>query len=132
MAARSHITCHVLNTHAGTPAAHLPCALTIHSITSGPPKLHAAKETVLSDSSLPLTFTSTTDADGRVSSWGPASPSASASPCAHTTFAQFSEQIDAHFTTPEAKEGLRIVASVRIMGVEEFYRARGVESFWPE
>ncbi len=49
------ITCHVLDTTLGRPAPRIPVSLTLHDAPS-------------------LTFTATTDADGRVTSWTPSSP----------------------------------------------------------
>ncbi|KZZ88872.1 transthyretin domain-containing protein [Ascosphaera apis ARSEF 7405] len=133
---RDHITCHVLNTHNGTPGANLPCYLTIHSITSNRGKLDISNETIFDANALPLRFAATTNQDGRVSSWS-ALPSSSSDENGQgrgqgTSFRSFSEYISSTFTTPEAKESLRFVVSVKIAGVDEFYRAQGVESFWPE
>lgn len=50
--ARDPITCHVLNTLTGTPAANLPCTLTL-----------------LSGSTQSDSFTATTDSDGRIKAW---------------------------------------------------------------
>ena len=49
--ARDPITCHVLNTLTGTPAANLPVTLTLLSGIT------------------PIEFTATTNADGRVGQW---------------------------------------------------------------
>ncbi|KAF2250006.1 hydroxyisourate hydrolase [Trematosphaeria pertusa] len=54
------ITCHVLDTTLGRPAASIPVTLTLHN----PP----------SSLSSPLVFAATTNADGRVTSWTPSSP----------------------------------------------------------
>ncbi|KAA8646244.1 hypothetical protein EYZ11_000583 [Aspergillus tanneri] len=53
---RDPITCHVLNTLTGTPAANLPVTLTLLSSPSG---------------QSPISFRATTDADGRVKNWTP-------------------------------------------------------------
>jgi 5-hydroxyisourate hydrolase len=58
------ITCHVLDTTIGKPAANIPVTLTLHN----PPS-----------SSTPLRFTTQTNGDGRVTSWAPSSPFASQS-----------------------------------------------------
>lgn len=63
MAARDPITCHVLNTLTGTPAANLPVTLTLMSSSTS--------------SSNPVTFRATTTADGRVANWTPVGGSAS-------------------------------------------------------
>ncbi|KAF9729562.1 transthyretin domain protein (hydroxyisourate hydrolase) [Paraphaeosphaeria minitans] len=55
------ITCHVLDTSLGRPASSIPVTLTLHN----PPS---------SLSSSGLTFSGTTNADGRVTSWAPSSP----------------------------------------------------------
>lgn len=55
------ITCHVLDTSVGRPAASIPVTLTLHNPPSS-----------LSPSG--LTFTGTTNADGRVTSWKSSSP----------------------------------------------------------
>ncbi|KAH8692656.1 hypothetical protein BGW36DRAFT_302760 [Talaromyces proteolyticus] len=56
--ARDPITCHVLNTLTGTPAANLPCTLSLFSGT-------AVRDT----------FHATTDSDGRIKNWVPSSSS---------------------------------------------------------
>jgi len=61
--ARDPITCHVLNTLTGTPAANLPVTLTLMSSSTS--------------SSNPVTFQATTNADGRVANWTPVGGSAS-------------------------------------------------------
>ena len=63
MAARDPITCHVLNTLTGTPAANLPVTLMLLSAPESP--------------SSPVTFHATTNADGRVAKWTPAGGAAS-------------------------------------------------------
>lgn len=55
------ITCHVLDTSLGRPAASIPVTLTLHN----PPS---------SLSSSGLAFSGTTNADGRVTSWTSSSP----------------------------------------------------------
>jgi 5-hydroxyisourate hydrolase len=55
------ITCHVLDTTLGRPAASIPVTLTLHNPPSS-----------LSQSG--LTFSGTTNSDGRVTSWTPSSP----------------------------------------------------------
>ncbi|KAL4810267.1 hypothetical protein BDV18DRAFT_156636 [Aspergillus unguis] len=99
---RDPITCHVLNTLSGTPAANLPVTLTLLSNPS-------------SSSTQNPTFTATTNADGRVANWTPASSSASvpsllASLPAHDTKTNWSVRFE----------------------VGPWYEAQGVESFWPE
>ncbi|KAF2005950.1 Hydroxyisourate hydrolase [Amniculicola lignicola CBS 123094] len=55
------ITCHILDTTLGRPASSIPVLLTLQNPHSS-----------LSSSS--LTWTATTNADGRVTSWAPSSP----------------------------------------------------------
>ncbi|KAL1987882.1 hypothetical protein VTN96DRAFT_1866 [Rasamsonia emersonii] len=62
---RDPITCHVLNTLTGTPAANLPCTLTLLSPTQ-------SGETA--------TFHATTDSDGRIKTWTPSSSSSTTVP----------------------------------------------------
>ncbi|RAL01672.1 hydroxyisourate hydrolase [Aspergillus ibericus CBS 121593] len=99
---RDPITCHVLNTLTGTPAANLPVTLTL---LSGP-----------STSQDPLTFRATTDADGRVKTWDPTSASSQSVP-----------GILAGLPAADSKTNW----SVRF-DVGPWYEAQGVESFWPE
>ncbi|KAF1837676.1 Hydroxyisourate hydrolase [Decorospora gaudefroyi] len=56
------ITCHVLDTTLGRPGANIPVTLTYHGTTTSP-----------SSTSPPPTFTATTNADGRITSWTPQS-----------------------------------------------------------
>ncbi|KAJ9309723.1 hypothetical protein DTO217A2_674 [Paecilomyces variotii] len=100
--ARDPITCHVLNTLTGTPAANLPVTLTL--LTS------------ISSSQSPVTFHATTDSDGRVKMWTPASSGSA------TVSALLSS-----LPAPDSKTSW----SVRFE-VGPWYEAQGVESFWPE
>lgn len=100
--ARDPITCHVLNTLTGTPAANLPVTLTLLTSTSS--------------SQTPVTFRATTDSDGRVKTW------TSVSSGSTTVSALLSS-----LPTPESKTNW----SVRFE-VGPWYEAQGVESFWPE
>ncbi|KAL5357746.1 hypothetical protein BJX96DRAFT_172817 [Aspergillus floccosus] len=99
---RDPITCHVLNTLSGTPAANLRVTLTL---LSGP-------DTVQS----PLTYTATTDADGRVKNWAPLVGHSATVPAVLSAL-----------PTPDSKTNW----SVRFE-VGPWYEAQGVESFWPE
>lgn len=58
---KAPITCHVLDTTLGRPAASIPVTLTLHN----PPSSLSASG---------LTFRGTTNADGRVTAWEPSSP----------------------------------------------------------
>ncbi|GAQ36420.1 hypothetical protein AtubIFM55763_001263 [Aspergillus tubingensis] len=102
---RDPITCHVLNTLTGTPAANLPVTLTLLSAPS-------------SSSQSPITFQATTDADGRVKNWEPTTTSSSASSV---------PAILSALPTADSKTNW----SVRF-DVGPWYEAQGVESFWPE
>ncbi|PYH97283.1 transthyretin domain protein [Aspergillus ellipticus CBS 707.79] len=99
---RDPITCHILNTLTGTPAANLPVTLTL---LSGP-----------SNSQSPISFRATTDADGRVKSWDPATASATSVPTVLSAL-------------PAADS--KTNWAVRFE-VGPWYEAQGIESFWPE
>ncbi|OJJ76112.1 hypothetical protein ASPBRDRAFT_51774 [Aspergillus brasiliensis CBS 101740] len=103
---RDPITCHVLNTLTGTPAANLPVTLTLLSAASS------------SSSQSPITFSATTDADGRVKNWEPTTTSSSAS------------SVPAILSALPAADS-KTNWSVRFE-VGPWYEAQGVESFWPE
>lgn len=110
--ARDPITCHVLNTLTGTPAANLPCTLTLLS-------------------NEPYTFKATTDSDGRIKTW-----SASSKPGAGITVSN----ILADLPSPDSKSNWSIRFDVgpwfESQGIESFWpevevkftvRGRGVE-----
>ncbi|KAB8232819.1 hydroxyisourate hydrolase [Aspergillus alliaceus] len=99
---RDPITCHVLNTLSGTPAANLPVTLTLLSAPSS--------------SQSPISFRATTDADGRVKNWTPVT---TASP-----------PVPAILSSLPAADS-KTHWSVRFE-VGPWYEAQGVESFWPE
>lgn len=99
---RDPITCHVLNTLTGTPAANLPVTLTL---LSGP-----------STGQSPVSFRATTDADGRVKSWTPEAATSTTAPAVLSAL-------------PAADS--KTNWSVRFE-VGPWYEAQGVESFWPE
>lgn len=112
MAELDHITCHVLNTHNGAPAANLRCKLAIDSIqhTNG----FAAQS-----------FTATTDANGRVSTWASTEARGGAA-----TVNQLLEEGQEGEQKDSSKACFR--CTLRIEGVDDFYRSQGVDSFWPE
>ncbi|RAH81382.1 Hydroxyisourate hydrolase [Aspergillus japonicus CBS 114.51] len=101
------ITCHVLNTLTGTPAANLPVTLTLLSSPTG-----AAEE--------PPTFRATTNADGRVAIWEPLATTGSSQ-------AQSVPAILAALPAPDSKTNWAVRFEVG-----PWYEAQGVESFWPE
>ncbi|KAJ5239480.1 hypothetical protein N7468_004099 [Penicillium chermesinum] len=103
MAARDPITCHVLNTLTGTPAANLPVTLTLLSAPASP--------------SSPVTFHATTNGDGRVAKWTPTS--------AATTLSV--PEILAALPTGDSKTNWAVRFEVG-----PWYEAQGIESFWPE
>lgn len=105
--ARDPITCHVLNTLTGTPAATLPCTLTL--LSSDNAAKNAATE---------HTFTATTDSDGRIKTW---SPSIASSDSKTVT------SILQSLPTPDSETNW----SIRF-DVGPWFEAQGVESFWPE
>lgn len=103
MAARDPITCHVLNTLTGTPAANLPVTLTLLTAPASP--------------SSPVSFRATTNADGRVAKWTPVGgPSSTSVP-------------DILAALPAA--GSKTNWAVRFE-TGPWYEAQGIESFWPE
>jgi 5-hydroxyisourate hydrolase len=98
--ARPPITCHVLDTSIGRPAANIPVTLSLYtSSASATTTLH--------------TFTSTTNSDGRVTSWTPAS-----SPSSSDLRSVFDAQGD-------QKWSLRF-------DTDAYFEQRGIESFYPE
>lgn len=105
--ARDPITCHVLNTLTGTPAANLPVTLTLLSPVSGSQN----------QSQSPISFHATTDSDGRVKTWTATATTSAASVSAVLA------------SLPGADS--RTNWSVRFE-VGPWYEAQGVESFWPE
>jgi 5-hydroxyisourate hydrolase len=62
--AKPPITCHVLDTTIGRPAASIPVTLTLHPSSS-----------TTTTSAAPAHYTALTNADGRVTSWAPADAS---------------------------------------------------------
>lgn len=102
--ARDPITCHVLNTLTGTPAANLPVTLTLLSSPSA-------------QTQSPLSYHAATDADGRVKNWTPASSSTAA------PVPEFLAALPAVDSTTSW--------SIRF-DVGPWYAAQGVECFWPD
>jgi 5-hydroxyisourate hydrolase len=88
------ITCHILDTSIGRPASSVPVTLTLLSAS-------------------PLTFTSTTTSDGRVTSWSPSTP-----------FSTLSLE-QAFMTEGDTRWSLRF-------DTEEYFKERGVQTFFPE
>lgn len=105
--ARDPITCHVLNTLTGTPAANLPCTLTLLS-----------SDNATQNATTENTFTATTDSDGRIKTWSPSSSSSESK-----TVPSILQSLPA----PDSKTNW----SIRF-DVGPWFEAQGVESFWPE
>lgn len=93
------ITCHVLDTTLGKPASSIPVLLTLLNPSS--------------TSSTPLKFSATTNADGRVTAWAPASPFSN-----QTLEEVFHEQGDKKYSLTFDTEG--------------YFGGRGVNTFFPE
>lgn len=102
----SPITCHVLNTLSGTPAAGLSATLTLIS------PLPSQRESTGHAAPL-LAFTATTNNDGRVKEWTP------------STSRTLQDVIG------EYKDGERTAWSIKF-NVGEWYEGQNIESFWPE
>lgn len=96
------ITCHVLDTTLGKPAANIPVTLTLHNPSSS-----------TFSTSTPLRFTAQTNADGRVISWANASP--------------FSAQSLDEVFVQEGDQKYSLT-----FDTEEYFGARGVKTFFPE
>jgi 5-hydroxyisourate hydrolase len=94
------ITCHVLDTTIGRPGASIPVVLTLLNPST-------------SSSSDPLKFRATTNADGRVTSWTPASPFSS-----QTLEDVFHEQGDKKYSLT--------------FDTERYFGDKGVKTFFPE
>lgn len=99
---RDPLTCHVLNTLTGTPAANLPVTLTLLSAPS--------------TSQTPVVYNAVTNSDGRVANWTPANGSTSTVPA-------FLSSLPA----PDSKTSWAISFKVG-----PWYESQGVECFWPE
>ncbi|KAM0114814.1 hypothetical protein ACP6JC_008668, partial [Aspergillus fumigatus] len=102
---RDPITCHVLNTLSGTPAANLPVTLTFLGSSNGN-----------NASQSPITFNATTDADGRVKNW-------TATAATATTVSGVLSSLP----TADSKTNWAVRFEVG-----PWYAAQGIESFWPE
>ncbi|EUC27765.1 hypothetical protein COCCADRAFT_57132, partial [Bipolaris zeicola 26-R-13] len=101
--AKPPITCHVLDTTIGRPAANIPVTLT----------LHPSPSSSSSTSSSTLTFTATTNSDGRVTAWTPSTPFSSTT--LSEAFAQAGDQ----------RYGLTF-------DTEAYFGQRGIATFFPE
>ncbi|KAH7093513.1 hypothetical protein FB567DRAFT_515485 [Paraphoma chrysanthemicola] len=103
------ITCHVLDTTIGKPASNIPVTLTLHN----PPSTTTPNPI---PTSTPLSFTSTTNADGRVTSWTPSAP--------------------APFTTAPTLEDVFQAPGDQMYSLsfdtEGYFGERGIKTFFPE
>ena len=102
--ARDPVTCHVLNTLTGTPAANLPVTLTLLS--------------PIGSNQNPISFQAATDSDGRVKSWTTATAASGSTSVA---------QLLSSLPSADSKTNW----AVRFQ-VGPWYESQGVESFWPE
>jgi 5-hydroxyisourate hydrolase len=100
------VTCHVLNTLSGTPAAGLKATLSLLAPTNPSESQGGAPQPTVS-------FFALTNDDGRVKEWEP------------TSGQTLSATMDA-FT-----QGERIPWSIKFE-IGAWYEDQGVESFWPE
>ncbi|KAM5436008.1 putative hydroxyisourate hydrolase [Microsporum canis] len=115
MADKDPITCHVLNTYTGLPGAGISCSLTLTNYEGKP------TSTSTSTTNKQPTFTAITDADGRVKNWSSEGDSISVS----SVLAQLPDR--------PASNTARSTWSLRLSGVDEWYREQGVQDcFWPE
>lgn len=115
---RPFITCHVLDTVAGRPAADMRTKLTL--LTPLPPSSAARTST---------SFLATTNSDGRVTAWTPNPADESSSTTTTTLDATISE---AKKTLPQSSESeapQQLVWSITFQS-GEYYGAG--KTFWPE
>ncbi|EMD86350.1 hypothetical protein COCC4DRAFT_135643 [Bipolaris maydis ATCC 48331] len=100
--AKPPITCHVLDTTIGRPAANIPVTLTLYPSSSS------------SSTTTTLTFTATTNTDGRVTAWTPSTPFSS------TTLAEAFAQAEG-----DQRYGLTF-------DTEAYFGDKGIATFFPE
>ncbi|CAA9956421.1 5-hydroxyisourate hydrolase [Pyrenophora teres f. maculata] len=96
------ITCHILDTTLGRPAPSIPVTLTLHNPSS------------TTSTTTPLKFTSTTNTDGRVTAWEPATPFSSLT--LHDAYA--AQEGDASFSLT--------------FDTGAYFHQRGIAAFFPE
>ncbi|KAL4926301.1 hydroxyisourate hydrolase [Aspergillus undulatus] len=111
---RDPITCHVLNTLTGTPAANLPVILTLLSTPSNP-------------SAQDVAFIATTNADGRVANWAPLSNSTDESTAQSQSASATVAEVLSTLPASDSKTNWALT-----FNVGPWFEAQGVESFWPE
>lgn len=114
--ARDPITCHVLNTLTGTPAANIP--VTLNLLSSPSPHSNTGNNSSSNNQNPLLSYHATTDADGRVKNWIPAS-----------TFSPTLTVSDFLAALPAADS---LTGWSLRFDVGRWYAAQGVECFWPE
>ena len=103
----SPITCHVLNTVSGTPAANLTATLTLLK----PPKAHPSGEHQAYQ--CPTSFRGVTNEDGRVKEWQPNGGRA------------------VQDLMSEFNDGEKLAWSIKLQ-IGPWYEERNIECFWPE
>ncbi|RMZ87564.1 hypothetical protein DV736_g5204, partial [Chaetothyriales sp. CBS 134916] len=113
----SPITCHVLNTLTGKPAANLEAKLTLLAST---PQQQPGPS-----------FTATTNADGRITQWEPSNFTAEGSTSSAITTPTV-QSILAAFEGDSPAVAADKVAWSLTFDVGAWYHAQGVESFWPQ
>ncbi|KAF2643691.1 Hydroxyisourate hydrolase [Massarina eburnea CBS 473.64] len=96
------ITCHILDTTLGRPGPNIPVTLTLHNPASS-----------LVPAGQSLKYNSTTNSDGRVTSWTPASPFSS-------------DALDVVFQ----REGDQKYSLT--FDTEAYFGERGIKTFFPE
>ena len=108
------ITCHVLNTLSGTPAANLKTVLTLLAPVHDASATETSQAAAASAPPQPVTsFHAVTNEDGRVKEWGT------------------SGNQSLHDILENYAQGDRVPFSIRF-DVGPWYEAQGIESFWPE
>lgn len=122
MADRDPITCHVLNTLSGTPAAGVSCTLTLTNVHV-PSPVNCSR----TPDQLP-SFHAVTDADGRVKSWEPLYPSSR--PQQPSSLHSILEALPGRVESDGSPT--RSTWSLRLVDVGKWYQRQGVESFWAD
>ncbi|KAL1957950.1 hypothetical protein VTO42DRAFT_5342 [Malbranchea cinnamomea] len=120
MADRDPITCHVLNTFNGTPAAGVSCTLTLVDVHV-PSPVNSSRAP-----NQPPSFHAVTDADGRVKCWQPLNPSPQSANSLRTVFESLPNRVESDGSPT------RSTWSLRLSDVGKWYQKQGVESFWSD
>ena len=118
MADRDPITCHVLDTLNGTPAAGISCTLTLSNVhVPSPVNCSRAPDQ-------PPSFQATTDSDGRVKTWTPINASAQQ----HKSLRAAMEALPSRVESDGRQT--RSTWNLQLGDVGRWYARQGVESFW--